>query len=273
MSGYGGRGGSYARRGSSSKKVKHRKQEFHEHRIHLTESEPPADLQTLKDRTVQSLERLGKQTFVPGSDYGLEGWMKSLRLLLEDFEANLPAPAPITESYRARKADILDSLSRSASSPDLDAQIAQAREAEAKVIQALGNRDASYFGSQLADLKRRQEKVASELEDQRATISRVKGQANARRLWQRFLGESPPSTAEYEAEAARLQKELEELESQIVSVQGEELLYREGKRQLASASEALAALEAKKSERLQLVQERDAATRALAEEVSKISPS
>ncbi len=85
--GQGGRGGSFAQRGSSAKKVRHKKQDFHEHRVRLVDSSPPLDFPALKESTFQSLERLGRQAFLPDSGYGLEGWMKSLLLLLDEFEA------------------------------------------------------------------------------------------------------------------------------------------------------------------------------------------
>ncbi len=70
-----------------------------------------------------------------------------------------------------------------------------------------------------------------------------------------------------------MEEELAEVESQIVSLQAEELLYEDGRRQLAAASDHLAELEGKKLERLQLKQEREEATTLLSGEIAKLAPS
>jgi chromosome segregation ATPase len=269
----GGRGGTFARRGSSSKKVRHSKQDFHEHKVRLVEGGSPLDFPALRERTIQSLDRLGRQAFVPDSGYGLEGWMKSLDLLLGEFEAAAAGESALTESYSKKKEEILSSLRKSAESPQLDSEIAGARELQRKVASALGNKDASYFGSKLSDLNRRHESLSAQLESQRALIARIKAQPRPGRLFHRFLGEKPPSTAEEEATAAKLEKDRGDVESEISMVQAEQLLYEEGKRQLSQATDTLNRLEGAKVERLQLKQEREDAARALSEEISKMVPS
>ena len=267
--GYGGRGSSYSR-GGSSKKVRRKKQEYHEHRYHSPEAGSPGDQGTLKDRTLRSLDRLGHQAFVPGSGYGMENWMKSLNFLLEDFEARAAEELTLPESYLARRSEVLTALSKPPEAPELDAEIAGAREAEVKVLKALGNREASYFGSTRSDLNRRKDGVSAELDAERAAIAKIKAQPRPNRLFQRFLGEKPPSTAGKEANAARLEKEVAEIDAEIAALEAEEFLFDEGRRQLEVARDNLSKLEARKAERLQFSVEREAAAKALAEEIGKL---
>jgi CRISPR/Cas system-associated exonuclease Cas4 (RecB family) len=272
-SGYGGRGsGSFQRRGSSSKKLKHKRRDFHEHRIRLAEGAPPSDFQTVKERTLQSLERLGHQAFLADSGYGLEGWMKSLRFLLEDFETKASLVLTLPGEYLTKKEHVFSSLSNAAEAPDLDAQIAEAEEAERKVLLTLGNRDAAYFGSAFAGLKRQREKLSADLEAERALITSIKSQRRPSRFLERLLGEKPPSTVEYEEKASRLEAELKEVDARTASLVKEEALYTEEKKELAAAKDKLAELEAQKTERLQLIPQREEAVKALADEISRMTP-
>jgi hypothetical protein len=266
--GHGGRGGSFTRRGSSSKKMKHSKQDFHEHRVRLAESETPQDLQSLRERTLLSLDKLGHQVFPPDSSYGMQGWMKSLGVLLDDFEARAPSVVTLPSSYFSTKEAVLTTLSRTFSFPDMDSAVAAAKEEVAQITSSIGNRDGAYFGSRLADSKAKRERLMPELAAERAAIARLKAERPGR-LFQRILGQKPPSTSELEVHAAALAKEIEETDSQVVSLQKEELRYREAKRELAAATDKLADLEGKRTERLQLAPEREEASRTLADEISK----
>jgi hypothetical protein len=271
--GYGGRGGgSFARRGSSSKKVRHRKQDFHEHRVRLAESGTPPDFQTLRARTLQSLDRLGHQVLPPDSSYGMQNWMKSLGILLDDFEARASSMVTLPEGYVAGKEGVLTTLSKGFTFPEMDAPIAGAKDDVARISSGIGNRDAAYFGSRLAALKAKRERLVTELDAERASISRIKAERPGR-LFQRILGQRPPSTSETEAHAADLEREIDESDSQTAALHEEELRYREARRELAAAADKLAEIEAKRMERLQLAPEREEATRKLAEEISKILPS
>jgi len=271
--GYGGRGGgSFTRRGSSSKKVRHRKQDFHEHRVRLAESGTPQDFQTLRERTLQSLDKLGHQVFPPDSSYGMQNWMKSLGVLLDDFEVRASSMVTLPESYVAGKASILATLSKGFAFPEMDGAIAGARAEVAQISARIGNRDGAYFGSRLAALKTKREGLVMELEAERASISRIKAERSGR-LFQRMLGQRPPSTAEMEVHAAALAKDIDESDSQMAALREEEVRYREAKRELAAAADKLADLEANKLERLQLAPEREQAAKVLADEISKIIPS
>jgi hypothetical protein len=269
--GHGGRGGSFARRGSSSKKVRHSKQDFHEHRIRLAEGGAPQDFQTLKERTLQSLDKLGHQVFPPDSSYGMESWMKSLGVLLDDFETRASSMVTLPASYAIGKESVLSTLSKEFTFPEMDAAITEARDEVTRISAAIGNRDGAYFGSRQAALKAKRERLVSELEAERSSIARVKAERPGR-LLQRMLGQRPPSTAEMEVHAAGLAKEIAESDSQAAALHAEELQYREGKRELAIVTDRLAELEAKRMERLQLAPEREEAARMLADEISKALP-
>lgn len=271
--GYGGRGGgSFTRRGSSSKKVRHRKKDFHEHKIRLAESGTPQDFQALREWTLQSLDKLGHQVLPPDSSYGMQNWMKSLGVLLDDFETRASSMVTLPEGYASGKEGVLSMLSKRFTFPEMDSAIAVARDEVVRISSSIGNRDAAYFGSRLAALRTRRQRLVTELDAERASISRIKAEPRPGRLFQRILGERPPSTAENEAHAAALEREISESDSQTAALQEEELRYREAKKELAVAADKLAGLEAKMMERLQLAPEREEATRKLAEEISKILP-
>lgn len=269
--GYGGRtGGSFVRRGSSSKKVRRRRQDYHKHRVRSSTAEAEMDLQTLKERTLQSLNRLGHQTFQPGSGYDMESWVKSLGILLDDFEAKATASLKLSSGYLESKGEVLSSLSKAPELPEMDSAIAAAKDEEQKVLSGLGDLNASYFGSKLGPLRSRRMKLTSDLDEEQASIARIKAESRPGGFLSRILGQRPPSTTENEAHVAGLQVELDDVSAKIASLEEEESRYREGKKALSLAVGKVADLETAKTVRLQLAPEREEATRRLAEEISKM---
>lgn len=97
-----GRSDSFAK----EKKERRKKQEFHRHKVRLSEEEK-IDLSALKERTILSLDHLGKQQISddPGG-YGFDRWLKNFNLLLDSFEESVGS-GRLPSSYFERKKEAL----------------------------------------------------------------------------------------------------------------------------------------------------------------------
>ena len=275
MSGSPGRaGGSFSRGGSpSQKKVRRKKQEYHKHRARLPGDEAPLDLEALKSRTIQSLDRLGHQVFFPDQGYGLQDWLRSLNVLLDDFETKAAPLVTIPQGYISKRQEVVDRLSRPPEFPELDSAIAQAKSEEERLSAALERHGAAHVSAKLISLNRQRDQLAAELDRVRARLSEKEAEPRHIGFFGRILGKKEPPSSRHEIDVSRAEEQLIYLESQLKALEEEEMSHQENKEKLVLARERLADLEAKKVERMQFVEERQEAAKLLANEISSIEPS
>jgi hypothetical protein len=116
---------SFTPRGASPKKERKRKQEFHKHKIKLSE-ENHTDFSTLKERMTLALEKLGNQKFSPEpGGYSFSNWLTSFNMLLDDFEQKVGTgnlPKDYYDSRQRLTAELLKPIDTS----EIDAEIGKA---------------------------------------------------------------------------------------------------------------------------------------------------
>lgn len=115
-------GHSFTPRGATPKKDKKRKQEFHKHKLKITD-EGPLDVSKLKERAALALAKLGSQKFSadPGG-YTFSNWMTSFNMLLDDFEEKVGA-ASLPRDYYDYRQKLTDDLLRPVDTSDIDDEI------------------------------------------------------------------------------------------------------------------------------------------------------
>jgi len=230
------------------------------------------DFEAMKARTLQSLDRLGHQVLRPDLGYNMDNWLRSLNVLLDDFESKASRKASLPQEYLSRRQEVMVKLGRPVEFSELDYAIAQAKSEEGQLAASLGPHDTAYFDSRLGSLGEQRGQTAAELESERARLAQKKVEPRPG-FFTRIFAPKEPASSEPVLDIGQLEKGLSDLDSQIAAAEAEELHYREDREKLARAREKLAELEARKLERLQFVPEREEATKLLADEISKIQPS
>lgn len=115
-------GHSFTPRGATPKKDKKKKQEFHKHKLKLTEQEH-LDFHKLKERITLALEKLGNQQFSsePGG-YTFQNWMTSFNLLLDDFEEKA-GPKNLPKDYYESRQMLTAELLRPLDTSEIDSEL------------------------------------------------------------------------------------------------------------------------------------------------------
>jgi len=122
MSYSGGSGRSFGSKGSSQKKDRKRRQEFHKHKVKLTE-EGHVDFEQLKVRVAVALDNLGDQVFaVECGGYTFHNWMTSFNMLLDDFEERA-GPKNLPKDYYDARLKLTADLLKPAETADVDWEI------------------------------------------------------------------------------------------------------------------------------------------------------
>jgi hypothetical protein len=113
---------SFGSKGSSQRKDRKRKQEFHKHKVKLTE-EDHLDFEQLKARVTVALDKLGHQVFsVEPGGYTFHNWMTSFNLLLDDFEEKTD-PKNLPKDYFDARSKLTADLLQPADTADIDWEI------------------------------------------------------------------------------------------------------------------------------------------------------
>jgi hypothetical protein len=264
-------GGGFSRGGSSSKPAKRRKQDYHERKLRLPPEESALDFQTLRQRTVQSLDRLGHQLLPFDLAYGMDNWLKSLNFLLDDFEAKAANWAVLPPSYAAARSDALATFAAPPTFPELEAAIGEARDSRRRAVLAIGDHDSSYFGSRLGGLRAKREGLTSELASERRLLADARSNRRPDGLLKKLFGRGPTPTEDHESKVSALEGQVAKVDSDIAATEADEAQFKEAKEKLGQAVDKVAELEAKKLERMQLTLERQEATKKLAEAISSLA--
>lgn len=198
---------------SKEKKLRKQKQEFHTRR-QRPGSSAGAALEDVKTRTIIALQHLGSQKLStePGG-YGLQGWIKSLDLLLDDFQSKLGTQRLSAEFLRLREEFKRKGLA-ARDTRDIETRIADLRaESDRGVEEKEAARRALL--REATDLRERRERVARKLEETTNRLRNSRASTKPRSFFSRFFLKSVPPAEAEDPQVGALRLELEELDSQI----------------------------------------------------------
>ncbi len=263
---------------SKEKKQKRKKQEFHTHRLgHLQES-GSLDLEAVRTRTVLALDRLGHQVLSsePGG-YDLDHWKRNFDSLLDDFEEKI-GEERTTEEFQAKRKEAEAHLALSSGSSAFDSEIEKLLriEEEAKASLEEAKRKAA---ARLVSLKNEREACVKDLKAKKDKVEELKAVDQSRGYFTRRLLKTGAATAKAEAEVKEVESKISALGEEIersrktrataagASADGESE-YVEAERKLNDARAKLVDVESAKQVALQLAQEREKATQAVAGAIS-----
>jgi hypothetical protein len=260
---------------SKEKKLKRKKQEYHIHRRgHSQEAEQPnpADVRA---RTLIVLDRLGHQVLStePGG-YDLEDWMKSLGSLLDDFQEKLGADL-VGDEFQARWQEAVLSLTTPVAAGDIDSEIEKVIKEEAGAREAIAELERKAAAT-LASLREERDSTANELKLEKKKLAELKEAKQSRKFFSRII-KAGPSTDEAEMRVAELAHKHSTLEEDIerlrkarsAPTEGDPA-YVEAQRRLEDARSKLADLQSARQGNIQLAQEREMATKKIAEMISSM---
>jgi hypothetical protein len=235
------------------------------------------DHDQLKTRTTIALKKLGEQRFSsePGG-YSLDNWGKGVSVLLDDFEEKM-GEERLTSEYMARRRELNDFISNPVSTASIDGDIS---EVARKMADAKGRIDAERrrIKTRLAELTNEQAKVSAELSAER---EKAAGQAAKmpppslfRRLTRRESKAQEVSrdlADELETKLRSLNAETREQQELLKSIEARSPKSPSGEdwKLLDSLQARLDALEAERTEKVQLAGVRGVITASIADAISK----
>ncbi len=273
-------GHSYGGKGSSQKKDRKKKQEFHKHKLKFTEEEH-LNFEQLKGRVTLSLQKLGQQVF-SAEGYTFQNWMTSFNLLLDDFEEkaeNLP------DDYYSERERLTAELLKPLDTSDIDLETGKIEKevesvnTEISKITAMASARRERerkAASRISDLKRERLDSDSELDDAMKDLGEAKKK-------QSFFGKlfsgskssavdsAKDKVSSLKAKRKTIEESIQELESDSsISVEKLDARLSYYKEKLAALQLELAGWNSKKQERMQLAEKRAETTDALSKMISSI---
>jgi len=218
-------------------------QSFHQRKIRIQET-PKLDHDQLKSRTIMALNKLGQQKFStePGG-YSLSNWVKGMNILLDEFEEKM-GPGKIPEDYVEKRSELNNLLARPIQTSSIDGSISDLKQNTAEVEGRIAEGRARLV-SRIAELKSEQDSCTAELVRERERAPGLATENSSSFLKRLFVGDRRASPKDA--------GKTEELESRLESLQAK-----------------LEALESERSEKVQLVKEREEIASSIANAVSKI---
>lgn len=240
------------------------------------------DAEYLKNRTIIALGRLGQQKFSPEpGGYSLENWTKVVNLLLDDFEKRL-GTENLTSEYVQKRRELTSWLSRPIDLTSIDGDISATRSNEDEIKRKL--REVKIqTSSKIVHLKDELNKRSDLLEEKRAKLS--SGQDMGQRsgsLLKRLFGREPSSSASALIEVEQLESDIQALSDEVLKQEKDlksierhpfESPWADDWKELVSLQTRLKGLEMERSEKLQLANEREELTTAIANAIVRISSS
>jgi chromosome segregation ATPase len=263
---------------SKEKKQKRKKQEFHTHRLGHLQQSGTMDLEAVRTRTVLALDRLGHQVLSsePGG-YDLDHWKRSFDSLLDDFVEKI-GEARTTEEFHAKRREAEGYLTLPSGPTEFDSEIARLLkvEDEAKASLEEAKRKAA---ARLVSLKNEREACVRDLKAKKEKVEELKAADQSRGFFTRRVLKTGTSIAKAEAEVKEVESKISALGEEIErsrkvratsagSPGDGESEYVEAERKLNDARAELANVESAKQVAMQLAQERERATQAVAQAIS-----
>ncbi len=272
-----GRSRSSSKGSAGKKSTKKKKQEFHTTRRKAAKEEQP-DLANIKERTVSALGHLGQQKFSgePGG-YDIKSWVKSLRLLLEDFESKVGEDR-LPADYASQKNKVLENLSKDPDTSEIEGQIEATRKEEVEIKHKL-DRETDRVAARIVEVRNENERHSKELESEKTKLEQLNEERKQVSFFSKLVGRKGPTTKPVEDRITELKLLLASLEAERVSLaNARESInrnptsgadpYGDDWKRLDEAGRRIGELEAEVKSRMQRAQERADAAEALAKLVS-----
>lgn len=276
------RGARSGEKGTGTKKAKKPKRDF------TTKKKRPAqeqhiDVAKAKERVLEGLSHLGTQKFSTGpGSYDLKHWLKSLNLLLDDFEekakgANLPP------EYHEKRKEVEARFSAGVDTSQIESEVESIKREEIE-IRSTFEREKERIISRLDAIKVEKDGKTKEMEEQKAALEQIKTTRKNASFFAKLMGRSGPPTEPVEKKIVELEKAMSSLEEEGMnlgkvraSIEREggapSGLYEQQWLRLDAIKARLTQLDAEMQERTQLAKEREEATSSLAATISKVEVS
>jgi hypothetical protein len=277
------RGARSGGKGSPAKKAKKQKRDFRTNRKRpAKEEEEEVDLAAAKARVLEGLSHLGQQKFTAGpGGYDLSHWLKSLILLLDDFEAKMKG-TELPREYHDRRREITSRFSAPVETSHIEAEAEAIRKEEMEIRTTL-DREKERIMARLTALRAEKEGKTKEIEEQKVSLEEIKAKRRSASFFSKLAGRSGPPTEPVEQKIEELQKASSSLEEEALNLQSVRAsierdggtpsgLYEQHWIRLDAIGARLGELETEMQDKSQLAKERESATGALAEVISRFEP-
>ncbi len=275
------RGARSGEKGTRSKKVKKQKRDFRTNKKRPAKEEQ-VDLAAVKTRTLEGLTHLGAQKFTAGpGNYDLKHWLKSLNLLLDDFEAKMKG-GKLPAEYEGKRKEISARFSAGVDTSQIQSEAEAIRKEEIE-IRSTFDREKERIVARLNELRVEKEARAKDIDVEKAALEEIKAKRKSASFFSKLAGRSGPPTEPVEQKIREIEKSVASLEEEgtnlnkvRASIEREggtpSGLYEQQWMRLDAIAVRLKELEAEVQEKSQLSKEREAATASLAEIISKLEP-
>jgi hypothetical protein len=275
------RGARSGGKGSPAKKAKRQKRDFRTNRRRPAKEEG-VDLAAAKARVLEGLSHLGQQKFTAGpGGYDLSHWLKSLTLLLDDFEARMKG-TELPKDYYDRRREITSRFSAPVETSHIEAEAEAIRKEEMEIRTTL-DREKERIMARLTALRAEKEGKTKEIEEQKASLDEIRAKRKSASFFSKLAGRSGPPTEPVEQKIEELQKASSSLEEETLNLQSVRAsierdggtpsgLYEQHWIRLEAIGARLRELEVEMQDKSQLAKERESATGALAEVISRFEP-
>lgn len=252
-------------------------QSFHPRKIRIPES-PQLNSDELKDRTIIALNKLGSQKFSDETGgYSLGNWARGMNILLDDFEEKM-GEERLPADYFAKRRELNEILSKPASTPLLDKEIAEIKQdiadANNKIEAETGRLD-----SKIAELTQERAGCSAELTREQEMISNQAAERSSGSFLRRLIARNPKGSHGAKDTVEELKEKLRALDQDIleqqklmksIERQSPESPFGEDWKTLESLQGRLDALQGARSESVKFVKAREEFTASIAETISKI---
>lgn len=273
------RGARSGEKGTGTKKAKKKKRGFTTKKKRPVEREQ-IDVTKAKERVLEGLSHLGMQKFSTGpGNYDLKHWLKSLNLLLDDFEdkakeVNLPP------EYKEKRKEIEARFSADVDTSQIESEVESIKKEEIE-IRSTFEREKERIISRLDAIKVEKDGKTKEVEEQKAELERIRTTRKNASFFAKLMGRSGPPTEPVEKKIGEIEKAVSSLEEEGMNLSKVRAsiereggtpsgLYEQQWLRIDAIKARLTQLDSEMQEKTQLAKEREEATSSLAALISKI---
>jgi len=271
-----------ARSGEKSirgKKTKKQKREFRTSKKHPAKVER-VDLPAVKARTLEGLSHLGTQKLSAGpGNYDLKHWLKSLSLLLDDFEEKMK-DEKLPDGYSERRKEITERFSAGVDTSQITSEAEAIRKEEMEIMSTF-DREKERIVARLNALRAEKEGRAKDVEAEKAALQEILAKRKSASFFSKLVGKSGPPTEPTEQKIRELEKAMASLDEEGMNLNKVRAsiereggtpsgLYEQQWIRVDAIKARLKEIDVEVEEKLQLAKEREAAMASLSETISKI---
>ena len=230
------RGARSGGKGTPAKKAKKQKRDFRTTKKRPGKEER-ADVVAAKARVLEGLAHLGQQKFSPGpGNYDLKHWLKSLSLLLDDFEAKVKGEE-LPADYYSRRKEVEARFSSGPDTSQIESEVDAIRKEESEIRSTL-ERERERIAARLNSLRVEKEGKVKEIEAEKKSLDEIKAKRKSASFFSRLAGRSGPPTEPVEQKIKELEKASSSLEDEAVNLWERPSVNREGGRDALRALRA-----------------------------------